>query len=448
MVGKVSLYGKILRLGFPILIGQLGTIVVAFADTTMVGHYSTEALASASFVNNLFNVIVFASLGFAYGLTPLAGALFGRGEKQQIGSLMRSAVAVNVVFALLLTTIMTVVYINVDRLGQPEELLPLIRPYYLTVLAGLIPLALFNIFSQWSYAVNRTRMPMWIILGCNALNILGNYLLIYGHWGLPEMGLVGAGISTLISRILSALIIICIFFFSRDFTPYRKGFIESRADKTGVRSIILTSLPVSFQMIFESGSFTVAAIMAGWIDKISLASFQVIVILGTLGFCVYYSMAAAVSVLVSNAAGLKDMTLMRRTSFAGYRIMLLLATISSAIFVFAGPSVMHLFTEDPLVIATSLTLIVPLVMYQYGDATQITFANALRGTSNVLPMVWISFVSYMIVGIPATWLLAFPLSLGIYGIVLSFSVSLFLAAGLFLWCFMQTTRQTGKSSTL
>lgn len=448
MVGKVSLYGKILRLGFPILIGQLGTIVVAFADTTMVGHYSTEALASASFVNNLFNVIVFASLGFAYGLTPLAGALFGRGEKQQIGSLMRSAVAVNVVFALLLTAIMTVVYINVDRLGQPEELLPLIRPYYLTVLAGLIPLALFNIFSQWSYAVNRTRMPMWIILGCNALNILGNYLLIYGHWGLPEMGLVGAGISTLISRILSALIIICIFFFSRDFTPYRKGFIESRADKTGVRSIILTSLPVSFQMIFESGSFTVAAIMAGWIDKISLASFQVIVILGTLGFCVYYSMAAAVSVLVSNAAGLKDMTLMRRTSFAGYRIMLLLATISSAIFVFAGPSVMHLFTEDPLVIATSLTLIVPLVMYQYGDATQITFANALRGTSNVLPMVWISFVSYMIVGIPATWLLAFPLSLGIYGIVLSFSVSLFLAAGLFLWCFMQTTRHTGKCSTL
>lgn len=448
MVGKVSLYGKILRLGFPILIGQLGTIVVAFADTTMVGHYSTEALASASFVNNLFNVIVFASLGFAYGLTPLAGALFGRGEKQQIGSLMRSAVAVNVVFALLLTAIMTVVYINVDRLGQPEELLPLIRPYYLTVLAGLIPLALFNIFSQWSYAVNRTRMPMWIILGCNALNILGNYLLIYGHWGLPEMGLVGAGISTLISRILSALIIICIFFFSRDFTPYRKGFIESRADKTGVRSIILTSLPVSFQMIFESGSFTVAAIMAGWIDKISLASFQVIVILGTLGFCVYYSMAAAVSVLVSNAAGLKDMTLMRRTSFAGYRIMLLLATISSAIFVFAGPSVMHLFTEDPLVIATSLTLIVPLVMYQYGDATQITFANALRGTSNVLPMVWISFVSYMIVGIPATWLLAFPLSLGIYGIVLSFSVSLFLAAGLFLWCFMQTTRQFGKCSTL
>ena len=438
---KRSLYGKILRLGFPILIGQLGTIVVAFADTTMVGHYSTEALASASFVNNLFNVIVFASLGFAYGLTPLAGALFGRGENRQIGTLMRSAVMVNLVFALVLTAIMTAVYLNVDRLGQPRELLPIIRPYYLTVMAGLIPLALFNIFAQWSYAVNRTRMPMWIILGCNALNILGNYLLIYGHWGFPELGLLGAGVSTLVARIMCAVVIIGIFFFSRRFAEYRRGFAESRIDRSSASVIIKTSLPVSLQMIFESGSFTMAAIMAGWIDKISLASFQVIVILGTLGFCVYYSMAAAVSVLVSNASGVGDQRLMRQTSFAGYRIMLVLATLSSATFVVAGPAVMHLFTDDPRVVALSLTLIVPLVLYQYGDATQITFANALRGTSNVMPMVWISFVSYVVVGIPATWILGFPMDLGIYGIILSFSVSLFLAAALFLWCFMRTTKE-------
>ena len=152
-------------------------------------------------------------------------------------------------------------------------------------------------------------------------------------------------------------------------------------------------------------------------------------------------MAAAVSVLVSNASGVGDQRLMRQTSFAGYRIMLVLATLSSATFVVAGPAVMHLFTDDPRVVALSLTLIVPLVLYQYGDATQITFANALRGTSNVMPMVWISFVSYVVVGIPATWILGFPMDLGIYGIILSFSVSLFLAAALFLWCFMRTTKE-------
>jgi len=437
-----NLYIKIIKLGLPILIGQLGSIIVGFADTTMVGHYSTEALASASFVNNLFNVAVFASLGFSYGLTPLAGALFSQKRYGEIGSLMRSALAVNIMFALLLTAVMGTIYLNIENLGQPVELLPIIRPYFLIVLAGMIPLTVFNIFAQWSYAINRTRMPMWIILSANAINILGNYLLIYGNAGCPELGLNGAGIATLTARVICAVSIMAIFFFSKPYRLYRDGFVAGRINMRTSGLIVRTSLPVSMQMSFESGSFTMAAVMAGWIGAIPLAAFQVVVILGTLGFCVYYSIAAAVSVLVSNAAGLSDSTLMRRTAFAGYRIMLLLATASSLLFIFAGNEIIHLFTTDPAVIVTALTLIVPLVLYQYADATQITFANALRGTSNVMPMLWISFVSYIVIGIPATWILGFPCALGIYGIILSFSVSLIVAAALFLLYFMRTTRHT------
>ncbi len=106
---------------------------------------------------------------------------------------------------------MICLYLNIEHLGQPEELIPLIKPYFLIVLSGMIPLALFNTFAQWSYAINHTRMPMWIILGANALNILGNYLLIYGNWGCPELGLIGAGIATLTSRIVCAAVIIAIF---------------------------------------------------------------------------------------------------------------------------------------------------------------------------------------------------------------------------------------------
>ncbi len=199
------------------------------------------------------------------------------------------------------------------------------------------------------------------------------------------------------------------------------------------------SWPVALQMSFESGSFTIAAMMSGWIGEIALASFQVIVILGSLGFC--YSMAAAVAVLVSNAAGLSDRILMRRTAMSGYVILLAIATLSSLSFWLFGADIIHIFTNDPRVIAMSLTLIIPLIMYQYGDATQISFANSLRGTSNVMPMMWISFVSYIIVGIPATYLLGFTAGLGLYGILLSFSVSLFLAGALFLYFFMRTTRR-------
>ena len=131
------------------------------------------------------------------------GALYGRGEHKAIGTLMRNGVALNLLYAFLLTIGLGILYFHLHRLGQPAELLPLIRPYYLTALAGLVPVCLFNVFAQWSYGTTDTRTPMWIILGGNVLNIIGNYMLIFGHGGAPELGLTGAGISTLVSRVLT-----------------------------------------------------------------------------------------------------------------------------------------------------------------------------------------------------------------------------------------------------
>ncbi len=433
-------YAAIVRLGLPILIGQLGMIVVGFADNIMVGRYSTEALASASFVNNVFNVAIFACMGFSYGLTPLIGAMFSQKRDRAIGELVRNGLLLNILFVTFVGLIMGVVYLNVDKLRQPEELLPLIRPYYLIILVGMIPVAVFNVFSQWAYAINRSQMPMWITLAANVVNVVGNYALIYGHWGCPELGLTGAGLATLSARCLGVIAIVSIFLFMRRYRSYSHGFRKGKFSIERCQQVCRTSWPVSIQMSLESGSFTCAAIMAGWLGAIELASFQIIVITGTLGFCVYYSMATAVSVLVSNAAGLGDSEKMRRISWGGYHIMILLAGLASIIFVSAGETMIKAFTEDPAVIATTLTLIFPLVLYQLGDATQITFANALRGTSQVKPMMWIAFVSYVIVGIPATYILGFTLGMGIYGILLSFSVSLFLAAGLFLWYFLKVTK--------
>lgn len=433
-------YISIIKLGLPILIGQLGMIIVGFADTIMVGQYSTEALASASFVNNVFNIANLACLGFSYGLTPLIGALYAQKRDDTIGATLRNGLFVNLVFTMLLCAIMTVLYFNVHRMGQPEELLPLIRPYYLLFLVGLVPFCVFNVFAQWAYAINRTKMPMWIILTANVANVIGNYMLIYGEWGCPELGLTGAGISTLFARILTMVCIMAVFFGFKQYRTYRQGFVCNRLSWQFIGQINRTSWPVSLQMALETGAFSIAAVMAGWLGKVPLASFQVMLTVGTLGFCVYYSIAASVSVLVSNAAGLKDNVKIRQVSFAGYHILLTLATISSVTFVCFGEYFIKAFTDDQAVILTSMSLIVPLVLYQFGDATQINFANALRGTSNVMPMLWIAFVSYVLVGLPSTYVLGFICELGIYGIYLSFSVSLFLAAALFLYFFLRTTR--------
>lgn len=439
---RKELYIKIVKLGLPILVSQLGMIVTGFADTTMVGHYSTRALASASFVNNLFMAAIMACVGFSYGITPLVGALFGQKRYSDIGAMMRVALIVNLCFALLVTAVMAYIYNHVDRLGQPEELLPVIRPYFLTFIAGIIPISIFNVFAQWSYAINRTKMPMWIILISNIINIGGNYALIYGHFGFGEMGLLGAGIATLVARWFCAVAIIVVFAFSRGLAEYRLGFKRRvSTPRNWFGQINRTSWPVSLQMTFETAAFTFSGVAAGWFGAVSLASYQIVMITGTLGFCVYYSMAAAVSVLVANASGTDDFRLMRRTAFAGYHIILVMAAAASALFLFSGHHLMALFTNDPVVEAAALAMIVPLVLYQFADATQITFANALRGTGHVMPMLWIAVVSYVAVGVPATLLLAYPAGLQTYGIVLSFSVSLICSATLFFYFFMRHSRK-------
>lgn len=434
---------RILKLSLPILVGQLGMIVVGFADNIMVGRYSTEALASASFVNNVFNTAILATLGFSYGLTPLVGALYARKKPGRTGMVLRMAMRWNIIFTIAIMALMTVLYFNLSRLGQPAELLPLIRPYYLLFLAGMLPISIFNVFAQWRYGVNDTWRPMFAILVANGLNVLGNWLLIYGVGPFPELGLTGAGISTLFSRIVVMAILTGYFLWASGCRPYREGW--KNLSQMGARfrrkcrgKVIKTSIPVAFQLSFETGSFSAAAVMSGFLGTVSLAAFQIIVIVGTLGFCIYYSVGAAVAVLVSHGAGKADTLQMKSAARAGYFVILTCCLAASLVFYFFGSTLMGLFSNDPAVLATALSLIVPLLLYQFADATQTNFANALRGTSNVMPMLWIALISYIIIGIPATYLMAFTFGGGIYGIVLSFSVSLTFAAVLFLFYFFRT----------
>lgn len=424
------------------MIAQVGTIVVGFADNIMVGHYSTQSLAASSFVINIFNIVVLCCLGFSYGLTPIIGTLFAQKRNNEIGLTLRAGLIANVVVGGVLSLVMGMLYFYIDMMGQPDELLPLIKPYYLIFLASLIPLSVFNVFAQWSYAIKNTAMPMWILLSCNIINIAGNYMLIYGNWGAPELGLTGAGLSTLFVRVLAPLIIMAIFFLKKSNAEFRSGFTDRSRGVTNnlMGKVVRTSWPVSLQMGCETAAFSTCAVFAGWIGTVALAAFQIILVVSSLGFCIYYSIGTAIAVFVANEAGHSSLPSCRRVAFDGYAVMLVFAAISTCIFIFLSRPLMGLFTIDTEVLTAAQALIFPLVLYQLGDATQITFANALRGTSHVMPMLWIAFFSYVVVGLSSTWLLAFPMGLGNYGIVLSFSVSLFMAATLFLRSFLQVTR--------
>ncbi len=433
-------YREIGRLALPLFVGQLGTIALAFADNIMVGHYSTEALAAASFVNNFFNIAIFACMGFSFGLTPLIGALFARGENNRIGVMVRVGFVMNAIFTLVLMCVMGGIYFFLENFGQPEELMPLIKPYYLIVLLGMLPMMVFNVLSQWSYAIGNTAMPTVIIVVCNLLNILGNYLLIYGYGGFPELGLVGAGVSTVASRTLGSLAIALLFLFGAQGRPYREGFYRGKRSE-GVGALVFkTGFPVSMQMFFETASFSGSAVFAGWLGAVPLAAYQIICTSGLFGFCIYASIASAIAIPMSHAQGKGDCVAMRCTAWAGYHIVLVCVLVICLFFIFVGRYVIGMFTPDPMVLSAALAALFPLILYQFGDASQVAFANALRGTSNVMPMLYIAVISYALVGLPLSYIMAFPMGLGLYGIILSFSVCLMLAGVLYLYFFLRTTR--------
>lgn len=427
----VSHYGATLRLGLPIAVGQLGVIIMGFADTMMVGRYSTEALAAASFANSVLNLCTFMLMGYSYGLTPLVSAHYGAGRAARAGGVLRRGLVCNVLFALLLVACLAWVYGFLPHMGQPVSLLPLIRPYLLCLALSLPFVAAFNALRQFTDGLTHTATAMWALLGSNALNVVGNYLLIYGPGPLPELGLTGAGVSTLLSRMVMAAALGAVVLRSRRYAPYRRGYRAASCHLAALRRMHAQSWPIGMQMGMESGAFTFTGIMAGWIGAVDLAAFQVMVTVGTLGFLFYYSFGAGVSIRVAAFMGSQSWQQVRQATRAGVVILLGMACVSSLTFVLGGRWLIGLFTTDAAVLGLCLSLIPPLVLYQLGDAMQICFANALRGTAHVQSMMWIAFVSYVVVNLPMAYVLAFPLGMGSMGLFLAFSAGLFTAALLF-----------------
>lgn len=417
-------YKSLIHLGVPIVIGQIGIVIVGLADNIMVGQFNTLHLAAASFVNSTFNIPILFGLGFSYGLTPLIGQYFGRHDKFHIGQLLRNSLLVNLCIGLMMTLIMGVVWLNLNKLGQPEELLPLIRPYFLLQLSSLVFVMLFNSFKQFADGITDTRTPMFIMISANVLNIAGNYILIYGKFGLPALGVIGAGISTLLARIVMFAAFAILFYRSLRYRRYLVGYKKSRYNFTDILSLNKMGWMVGLQMGLETALFGITGIMIGWLGSMALAAHQILIAISTLGYMIYYGVGAAISVRVSNYFGQGDLVNVRRTTMAGFHLILALAVIASTIFLLSQNFIGYLFTTSPEVTHIVSTLITILVAYQFGDALQITYANSLRGTGDVVSMAVISFIGYLLIAMPVCYLCGFVFQGGITGVWIGYPVGL------------------------
>lgn len=434
-------YQKIIHLGIPIMLGQLGIIIVGFADNIMVGHHSSIELAAASFVNNFFNLTFLFGLGFSYGLTPIIGGLFAEKQLQRAGEILKNSLFINGVIGLVLSLIMLLLLCNLDLLHQPEELIPYIVPYYILQLFSVFITMEFNAFKQFSDGITDTLTPMWIMLSANGLNIVGNYVLIYGHFGAPEWGLVGAGVSTLLSRVVSLGVFLCLFLLKPKYVAYREGFSVGQINRANLRKLFRLGLPVGFQMGVESGSFNLSVIMMGWIGSAALAAHQVVGVITTLGFMIYYGIAAAVTIRVSQFQQWNDMQNVRRATFAGFHLILAVAVVVMCLIFLFREQIGYLFTDEEEVVRLVALLCWSVILYQVGDGLQIIFANTLRGLSDVNYMAWMAFLCHFGMALPIAYICGFVLDWGPIGIWCGFPISLTLLGLLLYWRFNKLTKE-------
>lgn len=414
------------------MIGQLGMIVLGFADTMMVGHHSTTELGAASFVNNIMNLVIITATGFSYGLTPIVGGLFGREELPQAGRALRCALFANLMAGAIMMVALGILYFNVGNIGQPKELLPYIKPYYLVLLASIPFVMLFNAFKQFTDSITETRTSMWILLSGNLLNIIGNYVLIYGKAGMPEMGVVGAGVATLLSRVVMVALFLFVFLSRKKMRPYREGFFVLGWSRQLVRRLVSLGTPIALEMGMETASFSLSIIMVGWLGTIALASHQVMITISQFTFMVYYGLGAAVAVRTSYFNGQDDRDNVRHTVVAGLQVMVALELLLSGIIFLLRNHIGGWFTDSAEVSSTVISLMVPFFIYQFGDGLQINYANALRGIADVKPLMVIAFIAFFVISLPVGYFCGFVLNFGLVGVWMAFPFGL-TSAGVMMW---------------
>lgn len=436
---------EILKIGLPIMLGQACVIILAFADNIMIGWHSVDELAASSFVNNVMNLFILTELGFATGMTPMIGADNGTGNIKGIGITVKNGLMTNGIIGGISIILLTIIYFCLDHFGQAPELMPYIKPYFAIIGTSTLFALGFNVLKQFTDGICRPMISMTLLMIGNLLNIFGNWVLIYGKLGFPEMGLTGAGISTLVSRALILIVFAVYIFKSKKMNEYARAIKDALLSRDKMKGVFKMGYPVGIQMALESSTFTFAAVMAGWLGVIQLAAHQVVITISQLFFLMMQGLSFAVSILVSNAFGRKDLGSVREYARKGYFMTLgISATLSALLYCFRYQAA-GIFTDSPEVSAMAVSLFFLLFAYQFGDGLQLCFANVLRGIQDVRPIMYAAFVSYYLIAIPSAYVLGFKTSLGIHGIWLGFPIGLTLAGIFFYARYRSDLKRFGKS---
>ena len=436
----IPYYKRNLKIAFPVMLTQLGASLVGLFDSMMVGHYATADLAAVSFSNAIFFTVMVFAMGALMGITPLVGYEVGHkqisedlGEDKRISSLLLNGIWFTVVLSVVMIVVLGACIPLLDCFGQEESVVEAARPYYLCIVLSIVPFLFFCLQKQFLEGMGNTWVAMVISIFMNGLNILLNWIFIFGHWGAPAMGATGAGIATLISRTIMPLLFLGAIVIKREWRLYFRLFKEqTHLFSLGqLKRLWETGAPIGSQTVLETVLFTLSFIIVGWLGKEALAAQQIANQIADLTFMLALGIGSATTIRVSHQLGRGDIEAVRMASNASIHLVLLMNTIGAVLMISLRHLIPYLFTEDTAVIEIASTLILIAGLFQYADGMQAVGAAMLRGITDVkIPMVY-AFIAYIVIALPIGLFCMFVLNWGAPGIWIGFIVGLSVAAVLF-----------------
>ena len=442
-----------LRLAYPIILGMLGHTIVGIVDNIMVGKLGPTELAAVSLGNSFVFVAMSIGIGFSTAITPLAAETDGKNNIEEGRSVFHHGLFLCTILGLTLFLIIFFFKPLIAFMGQPAIVVDMAKPYLDIVAFSLVPLIIFQAYKQFADGKSDTKISMWATIIGNIVNVVINYFLIYGIWIFPKMGIVGAAIGTIVSRIVMLLFMHYIMIRKPKFYIYFEKFSRKEIKKKMLVKIINIGFPSAMQMFFEVGLFTGAIWLSGLLGTTSLAANQIALSLASLTFMFAMGLSVAVTIRVGNQKGLMDYVKLQLVARSIFLLAILLETIFATIFVVFHQYLPQLFvdvndvshmaeTKEVILIASQLLFVA--AFFQISDGIQVVVLGALRGLQDVKIPMYITFVAYWVIGFPISIYLGLYTDLKAAGIWIGLLVGLSFAA---LFLYLRFSRLTKKLIT-
>ncbi|MDP4607233.1 MAG: MATE family efflux transporter [Flavobacteriaceae bacterium] len=439
-----------LKLSFPVILGLLGHTFVAFADNIMVGQLGTAELAAVSLGNSFVFIAMSLGIGFSTAITPLVAEADGAQDSASGKSALKHGLILCTALGVSLFGMILWAKPLMYQMEQPEEVVALALPYLDLVAFSLVPLVIFQAFKQFSDGMSRTKYPMYATVVGNIVNIVLNYLFIFGKFGAPAWGIVGAAVGTLVSRVVMVALLWYLLAQNKSMNYYVLKFNWRIIEWSKLKKIVFLGFPSAMQMFFEVALFTAAIWLSGVLGKNAQAANQIALNLSSMTFMVGMGLGVAAMIRVGNQKGLKDYINLRRIAQSIFLLTLLLEILFAALFMLGR----HLFptiylnvedlknaVDNAEVISIAAQLLLVAAFFQISDGLQVVVLGALRGLQDVVVPTIITAIAYWAIGFPLCFYLGLRTDLGSTGIWIGLLAGLTASAGMLYLRFQYLTKK-------